>query len=282
MSVDLAGKPLVVVAHPDDEIIWLAPVTAQAATIVAALPIHADNPAISSGRDFVRAHYPVGGFEFLSLREAGVYRQSDWLRRSPAPYGVTLSARCPTERARRYVANYDALLELIEPYVRRHAVIYTHNPWGEYGHEEHVQVSNVVMSLARRHGCSVWAWDGFPERHLLRLGMRLRSDFYGDRPLTLPHADLEVDGSLYHSIRQLYLSQGAWTWDWGYEPPARSTYIQLVRQGELLLTPRISAQWSRPLGIASYRATHSARLAWLLLARAARATERRVRPLRRF
>jgi hypothetical protein len=279
VSVDLVGTPLVVVAHPDDEIIWLAPATAHAATIIAAFPIHADDPAITNGRDFVLAHYPVGGFEFLPLREAGVYRQSDWLRRAPAPYGVTLSARCPVGRARRYLANYDALLELIEPYVRRHAVIYTHNPWGEYGHEEHVQVSNVVTSLARRYGCSVWAWDGLPERRLLRLGMRLRSDFYGQRPLTLPRTELEVDASLYRSIRQLYLSQGAWTWDWGYEPPALSTYIQLVRQGEVLLTPQISAQWSRPLGIASYRAVEPARSACLMLARAARAAERRIRPL---
>ena len=39
------------VAHPDDEILWLAPAVANAATIIAALPGHADDPAVTRGRE---------------------------------------------------------------------------------------------------------------------------------------------------------------------------------------------------------------------------------------
>ena len=70
---------LVVVAHPDDEILWLSPLVPRAATVLAALPIHAGKVAITHGRELVRANYPLKNFEFLPLREAGAYRRSDWV-----------------------------------------------------------------------------------------------------------------------------------------------------------------------------------------------------------
>jgi LmbE family N-acetylglucosaminyl deacetylase len=233
-----------VVAHPDDEILWLAPAVAKATTIIAALATHSSAPNVTRGRELVRASYPVP-FQFLGLREAGVYRRSDWLRRSPSEHGVTLSESCPPERAALYAENYSSMLELLDPYVSRHPVIYTHNPWGEYGHEEHVQVSNAVQALAKRHGCTVWVWDGFQQGELLRQGMRLRSDYFAGRTAPLPSRALTVDSSLYREVRQLYVSHGSWTWDDLYEPPPVSKYLQLVRQGEVLLTPRMSPHWSR-------------------------------------
>jgi LmbE family N-acetylglucosaminyl deacetylase len=248
---------LVVVAHPDDEILWLGPAVAKATTIIAALATHYSDPKVTRGRELVRASYP-GPFEFLGLRSAGVYRRSDWRRRSPVEHGVTLEAGGPPERAALYEENYRAMLELLDPYVRRNPVIYTHNPWGEYGHEEHVQVSKAVQALAKRHGCTVWAWDGFQEQELLRQGMRLRSDYFAGRTASLPSCALAVDSSLYREVRQLYLSNDAWTWDDLYEPPPVSNYLQLVRQGEVLLTPRMSPHWSRPARIVGRAAIVSA------------------------
>jgi len=95
-SASPEGGPLVVVAHPDDEILWLAPAVANAAMIIAALPAHADGPAVTRGRGLVRAHYPVGPFEFLPLRSAGVYQRSDWRRRRPMEQGVSLKTRLPS------------------------------------------------------------------------------------------------------------------------------------------------------------------------------------------
>ena len=265
----LAGA-LVVVAHPDDEILWLAPAVAQAAMIVAALPGHAHEPSITQGREAVRIAYPVGPFEFLPLVSAGVYKRSDWLRRVPAEHGVTLKPDCPVATASRYRDNYSALVELLEPYVKQYPVVYTHNPWGEYGHEEHVQVSNAILALAQRHGCSVWAWDGFPERRLWGQGMRLRTDYFTGRTATLPRRQLDVDSPLYRQVRELYIANGAWTWDQGYDPPPVSSYLQLAREGEVLITPRDRPEWARPLGIAAYGSLEAGRQGRALWARAAR------------
>jgi hypothetical protein len=71
---------------------------------------------------------------------------------------LTPDASCPLEHASLYRNDFGAMLELPEPYVRRHPAIYTHNTWGEYGHEEHIQVRNAVQALAQHHLCSVPAW----------------------------------------------------------------------------------------------------------------------------
>lgn len=257
------------VAHPDDEILWLAPAVANAATIIAALPGHADDPAVTRGRELVRAQYPVGAFEFLPLRSAGVHQRSDWRRRRPMQHGVDLKSDCPPERTSLYRENYQSLLELLSPYLGQHHIVFTHNPWGEYGHEEHVQVSNVVMSLASRHGCSVWAWDGFQERRLLSEDMRLRTDYFGAQTSSLPTQQLRVDSSLFGSVRDLYLANGAWTWDSTYEPPPSSTYIQLVREGEVLIRPADAPRRGRSLRIAGRSALRAARRGGRLARRAA-------------
>ena len=260
MSAAMEPRPLVVVAHPDDEIIWLAAAMSARPTVVAAFPDDPDRPTLTAGRLDVRAHYPVAGFHFLPLSQAGVVHQSDWLRRAPAPYGVTLSPSCPPDRARAYVANYGALVTLLRPHIREHSCIYTHNPWGEYGHEEHIQVFNAVTSLARDPGQSVWVWDGPPAWRLLADGVGLRYSYFGRRVRGLPRRRLRIDIPLYQSIKQLYMSCHAWTWAPAYEPPQPSTYLQVVRDGQLLVTPRRKApNTSRLVCAAAYAAARGTR-----------------------
>jgi LmbE family N-acetylglucosaminyl deacetylase len=259
-NVILENRILVVVAHPDDEILWLSPLVPEAATVLAALPIHADKVAITNGRELVRANYPLKNFEFLPLREAGAFRRSDWLRREPIEQGVTLRKDCPEERARAYFDNYALLLDALKPYVSSHQVIFSHNLWGEYGHEDHVQVARAVVSLARSQGKSVWAWDGFSTHRLLANGMRLRQDFYRNKTRHLPRLRLDVDISLFRDVRQLYRSHGAWTWlDDSYEPSRTSNYIQLVRDGNVLVAHHPVSR-HREFRIATRSAVHQSNL----------------------
>ncbi len=234
-SDSVASGALVVVAHPDDEVFWFTPILRDSSRIVAALPVHGDDESITRGRLAVRDAYPVEGFEFLPIRSAGVYRKSDWLRRRPITEGVTLMPSCPTDRAGTYVGNYASILEELEPYVVSSPVVFTHNPWGEYGHEEHIQVSQAVVELAKRQGSSVWAWEGFSASFLMTGRMRLRHDYYRGKTDNLPRLALRNDLLLFRQLRDLYRSHGAWTGDAQYEPTETSNFIQLVREGEVLI-----------------------------------------------
>jgi hypothetical protein len=87
--------------------------------------------------------------------------------------------------------------------------IFTHNPWGEYGHEDHVQVYRIVESLRRE------------------LGFKLRVSSYissRSEPLARQYAETDsvqplwcpIDPSVAADVADTYKRHGCWTWtdDW--------------------------------------------------------------------
>jgi hypothetical protein len=239
VATDAGREVLIVVAHPDDEVLWLAPLLPRATHILASYAVAGLDPALTKGRELVRDNFPFRGFQFLGLQQADVYGQSDFLSRVPVDHGVALMRSCGPERADRYRSNYSALLAAVDPYLGPQIDIYTHNPWGEYGHEEHIQVSHAMVTLAQRRGCSVWAWDGFSSRALVSRDVWLRADYYPDDNMGgVPALDLAVDLGGYEEIRALYQRHGAWTYDDDYVPPDPSRFLQIVRDGHVLVAPR--------------------------------------------
>jgi LmbE family N-acetylglucosaminyl deacetylase len=237
---DPAGREtLVVVAHPDDEVLWLDPFLSGAKHILVAYAVASRDPALTEGRQRVRRQLPFDGVEYLGLEQSDVFAKSDFLSRVPVDYGVSLMRSCQPERAEKYRSNYGALIDAVEPYVSPGIDICTHNPWGEYGHEEHIQVSRAMTALAQRHGCSVWAWDGLSTTELIDNDVWLRADYYPDDVLqSVPSLELTVDIDLFEATRAAYQRHGAWTWHDDYVPPNPSRYLQLVRNGELLVRER--------------------------------------------
>ena len=237
VAIPAGREALVVVAHPDDEVLWLAGVLPYAAKILVVFGVASGNATLTINRDLVRNSYPYDGFQFLGLEHADVFGRSDFLSRVPVEHGVNLMRSCEPERAERYMSNYPAVVAAVDPHVGPGTDIYTHNPWGEYGHEEHIQVNHAMVALARRHGCSVWAWDGLSSRELVSNDVWLRADFYPDHALgDVPSHELEVDLARYREIRSLYQLHGAWTWRDDYLPPNPSRYLQIVRDGHVLVS----------------------------------------------
>lgn len=226
---------IAVVAHPDDEILWLSPVMPTVERVVVALPGSCSSRALTRARREIRELLPIE-MCFSPLREAGVHLQSDWARRPLTREGVGMHWSCPPLRRYRYRRNYRALLQFLEPHVAQAGIVYTHNPWGEYGHEEHIQISRVVSLLAQHHGTSVWVWDGMTNDELLRTGCRTRLDHYTPLP-SLRSQTLPVDREFYLRWRDVYMSRNAWTWADDYEPPPECRLLEVVREGELLLKP---------------------------------------------
>jgi LmbE family N-acetylglucosaminyl deacetylase len=241
--------PLVVVAHPDDEILWFEPWLSDTGEVLVALPTHPRDDAITRARHEIRDHWPVGDMTFLPLRSVDVIGRSDWRRREPTDYGVTLAADCPGAAATEYVANHARLVDELREPVASRGVVVTHNPWGEYGHEEHIQVCHAVLTAAAAAGADVWAWDGLPQARLAASSMRLRQDYYEPRTASLPRVTRPSDLARYRRLKQMYFDRGAWTYYEDYEPPQQSTYIQLMRAGEILLPPVAPHPVARNAGI---------------------------------
>ena len=118
--------------------------------------------------------------------------------------------------------------------------IYTHNPWGEYGHEQHRMVSNVVRKLAVQYNKEVW----IPNIVVRDAGGYL---VYTAGNIT----DIEskygyFDDNLYKQIKQIYLDETTkasmmpwysgnyalsyWTWGDDY-PKGNQQYLKAVSDG---------------------------------------------------
>jgi LmbE family N-acetylglucosaminyl deacetylase len=264
-----SGEPaaLLVVAHPDDETLWLQPWLSADSLVVVAFPDHPRDPSVTAARETIRESFPVGRMEFLPLHSVDVVGRSDWRRRSPTPYGVALDRDCPSALRKRYVANHAALCELLAERITPGSLVYTHNPWGEYGHEEHVQVCRAVLDVASVAGASVWAWDGLPRAELARSSMRLRADYYEAAVAGLAATSRTTDRAMFQQLKDLYQRNSAWTWRPDYEPPEHPRYIELMHAGHERIRAARPRRASRAAGIFAGHVRRSPHVARRLVTR---------------
>jgi hypothetical protein len=77
----------------------------------------------------------------LAIPEAGSYHLAEWTRPEISPYGLVLE-RPSTKRetVRLYEENFHSIHACLKAELSADMNVFTHNPWGEYGHEDHVQV----------------------------------------------------------------------------------------------------------------------------------------------
>jgi LmbE family N-acetylglucosaminyl deacetylase len=229
-------KTLVVVAHLDDEALWFSPILARADLVVVAFPWHPFKADINRGREAVLQELDLP-IELLPIDTAPVLRKSDRAHPRLAAYGVELRDDCPADIRSQYVANYERLLEELDAHVAASEQIYSHNPWGEYGHEAHIQVWSAVARLARERGRNLWVWDGLTNEELLERGSRVRADYYSPLPADLQVQELDRDLETYQRLKRLYERHDVWTYRADYVPPERLRYLEAVRQGSPALTP---------------------------------------------
>ena len=45
---------------------------------------------------------------------------------------------------KKYINNFDILVKKLTFELKDFKNVFTHNPWGEYGHEEHIQVFKAI------------------------------------------------------------------------------------------------------------------------------------------
>jgi hypothetical protein len=173
--------------------------------------------------------------ELLHVHTAPVLRKSDWANPKLTTYGVELLDTCPPDVRSQYIGNYDRLVAALDPYVAESEQIYSHNPWGEYGHEAHIQVWSVVSRLAREHGRTLWVWDGLPNEELLERGSRVRLEYFTPLPDDLGVQELESDLELYRRLKRLYERNAVWTFRADYVPPDRARYLEAVQLGSQML-----------------------------------------------
>jgi len=176
----------IVMAHPDDEVIFGWPILKEADSILMCSS-DANNPNRVWCKDRNKALREV--CEALEVEFECLNYNSEFYR---------LSTR--DEKLKRM---------MYEIQNRCSKDIYTHNPWGEYGNIDHILIYQIVSSC----DANVFYCDILIESNWLPV--RRHS-------LGIKHKKAEWDERLYNKLKDIYIKYGCWTWN---KEPVREAFI---------------------------------------------------------
>lgn len=220
-------------AHPDDETLWLSSIVSQAQRTVLCFGALFERAGESDARRLAVAALPLAGLVDLAIPESGAGFLLDAVPEL-TPAGIRIAD--PEARA-RYESNYERLVDALRPALAGLPEVYTHNPWGEYGHPEHIQVHRAVTALQLELGFTVW-FSNYVSPASWPLATRLASEVHwGERRIVQP------DRLTVRRLLRIYRRHGAWTWKWAHRWPAEETLFSQPPPGDC--TPRrpLCGEW---------------------------------------
>jgi LmbE family N-acetylglucosaminyl deacetylase len=215
---------VLVMAHPDDEALWASSVLGRIEEVVFCFGAIGSDPACSEGRRRSLSEYPYPNMRSLGIQEAEVFGGASWPNAVETSYGLAVRQSRQSMRGfsvSRYRKNYDTMVESLRPILRGRPIVITHNPWGEYGHEEHVQVFRAVAALQRDLGFSLWV-PGYVSNRSYHLMLR-SLDMVDWRARVLP-----TDPDAARALEVIYSRNECWTWYGNYIWPDFEYFYRLL------------------------------------------------------
>jgi LmbE family N-acetylglucosaminyl deacetylase len=241
------SKNAIVVAHPDDEALWLSSVVTSVEQIVFGFGAVFDDPGKTQARRKAVAALPLSGIVNLEIPESGVHWQSYQTQPQLTLSGVRISESAVRER---YESNYARLLEGLRASLSECRDVYTHNPWGEYGHAEHIQVYSAVTALQKELGYTVWFSNYVSAKNWTFVRGLAEHLSWAHRRVVKP------DLVTARALMQVYRRNGAWTWTSAHrwpvhevmyaQPPRNCPDLRHQFSGERLLDVARLRWWPPP------------------------------------
>ncbi|MES2813763.1 MAG: hypothetical protein V4720_02585 [Pseudomonadota bacterium] len=222
----------IVMAHPDDEVLWAGSALRAAEKVVLVYGELPCAPVLTEGRKAAMAAFPLPTLDWLQMVESGVFDSAAWPTPLETDYGVyphpalrVLDSFDPD----RYRRQFGEMRDLLRGRLEGMRNVIAHGPWGEYGHEDHIQVFRVVASLATEMGFQLWVPGYYAPKAEALMQRNLRS-------LGRPTPPLPIDPLLAEEIAQVYKRTGTWTWFDTYVWPETERffpwYADGAKQGE--------------------------------------------------
>ncbi len=218
-KIDLS-RAAVVVAHPDDEVLWFGSLAPRAGRIVICYGMQAAG-TLRDGRRRVVESCPYRNIDFYDLVQPGSLAKAIWPEPRLGSMGMVLA-----QRSVAHEASFDEIIGRLRRSLAGSAAVFTHNPWGEYGHEEHSLVYAAVNALQPELGFELYV-----------------SPYVGSAVLNLFRqvvdggingvARFAVDRRAVSDIADLYRQHGAWTWTETWDWPPEESFFQFGAEGRI-------------------------------------------------
>ncbi|MBD9623360.1 hypothetical protein IB279_10435 [Ensifer sp. ENS06] len=230
---DFLKNSVIIGAHPDDELLWFTSILRKVDEVIILYRDIWSEPQMGDARAAAIKAYPRGNVRFLEMAETGSFDCADWTNPKPGPFGMEFGTEGTRRKAKRIVKkslsqimpgsfrhstrpiaqayrdNYETLYRTLLPLLKPDMNVFTHNPWGEYGHEDHVQVFRVLDRLRDEIGFKLWMSNYCTER-----SMPLAMQYFSRRPQD--YIRLPADKGFAEQVANIYRQHGCWTWrdDW--------------------------------------------------------------------
>ncbi len=233
---EFLNNSVIVAAHAEDEVLWFSSIVQHVDQVVIVFRDFWADPKLGAKREAALAEYPRKDVTCLGVSEAGAYGCADWSDPVLTPVGVQLGfegskrvvpryARKSTKKVpvlgraeaaaasvtRGYKENFQTIYDRLKPLLKPEMNVFTHNPWGEYGHEEHIQIFRVLCKLREEIGFRLWMSNYCTDR-AAPLAMRYFVACPGG------YVRQETDKAFAARVAELYKKHGCWRWadDWAW------------------------------------------------------------------
>jgi LmbE family N-acetylglucosaminyl deacetylase len=194
---------VLVVAHPDDEILWFSSICEKVNHVSFCFLGNESHPHWESARSKTISQMPFKSISCLKLLESGSYNNADWNNPVTTNYGIAVSKR--KKSYYKYYKNYYEIKENLRKILARYHNVFTHNPWGEYGNEEHVQVYRAIKNLQKENEFNLW-FSNYCSNNSVQLMLRYISQLHFE------NVTKRTNKELAKNIMELYKKNDCWTW----------------------------------------------------------------------
>ncbi len=200
------GKSVIVAAHPDDEVLWFSSVLEEVDHVIFCYSDVPGNPKLTDARKIFAKEYPRDNVTYLGFYETGTLNSANWNNPVISEYGLEILQHDLSPAS--YETVFPKLVSRLTAELATYETIFTHNPWGEYGNEEHVQVNRAVQAAQALLGFDCW----FPGCVSMKSHRLMSSYEFCDAELVTCSIKQETRDNYI----ELYMQYGCWTWheDW--------------------------------------------------------------------
>ncbi len=199
----MLNKSLLIVAHPDDDVLWFSSILNDVDNILFCFSDYTPIPTLGANRKKVISEYPLKNISSLALQEPQSFNMADWLQPTLSEYGIQLVKSKEAET--RYRQTYSQLRERLLNKLIGIKNVFTHNPWGEYGHEDHILVYRIIKDIQPLLGFNIW-YSNYCSNRSYPLLIKHISGFSSD------YKTLATNHKLAKEIANIYKKHNCWTW----------------------------------------------------------------------
>lgn len=196
---------ILVVAHPDDEILWFSSVIQEMNEVIITFMDVPSKPVWSTGRRASIPKLPINNLSCLNVVESEAFNAANWIAPEITEFGLNLTETNNIRHREKYVSNFTEISNKLQPILGRYDNVFTHNPWGEYGHEEHVQLYRTIKSLQAEGNYNIW-FSNYCSNKSFNLMQNYMSGFQSD------YITRSTEINLAHQFMHIYKENQCWTW----------------------------------------------------------------------